>query len=335
MDRMRFAIYPLARRCHLKRLISLSGQYSVFPFYHAIAEQQPAHLAHVYRVRTLKEFEQDLDQLLIEFEPLSLGDYLRHAGEGKSKVKGKRTMVLSFDDGLIECHQHIVPLLKRKGIPAVFFLNNKFIDNKGLFYRYKASLLIHQVREDCRAMERVSEFLKIKSEQVEKSLLMIGFDQRALLDTLALKAELDFSMYLNHSPVYLSSDEVKDLLRWGFDIGGHSSEHMDFTLLDAPEMVVQIKESIDDLQQRFGIESRYFSFPFTSNGVPRQAIERILNEGIAEVLLGTAGLKKTGQPGFIQRIPMEGFRKPAEDALKAEYLYYLLKKPLGRNTLRY
>lgn len=331
MNRARKAILPVAHKCNLNRLIKLSGQNSVFPFYHTIAEKQAPHLAHIYRVRSPKEFEQDLEQLLKEFEPSSLGDYLARTG----KNKGKRAMVLTFDDGLRECHTHIAPLLKKKGIPAVFFLNNKFIDNKGLFYRYKASLLIHQVREDCRAMERISEFLKIHAEQVEKSLLMIGFDQRALLDTLALKAELDFSIYLNHTPVYLSTGEVKDLLKWGFDIGGHSSEHTDFTLLDASEMVVQIKESIDDLQKRFGIGSRYFSFPFTSNGVPLHVIESVLDKGIAEVLLGTSGLKNTGRKGYIQRVAMEDFRISAEDALKTEYLYYLLKKPLGRNRLRY
>jgi peptidoglycan/xylan/chitin deacetylase (PgdA/CDA1 family) len=184
-------------------------------------------------------------------------------------------------------------------------------------------------------MERVSEFLKIKDEQVEKSLLMIGYNQKALLDTLALKAELDFSIYLNHSPVYLSSAEVEDILHSGFDIGGHSSEHMDFSLLDASEMELQIKESIDDLQKRFGIGSRYFSFPFTSDGVPLQVIENVLDKGFSEVLLGTSGLKNTGRKGYIQRIPMEDYRMSAEDAMKTEYFYYLLKKPLGRNRLRY
>ena len=331
MDRTRKAILPLAHKCKLPLLIRLSGQHCVFPFYHTVAEQQPPHLAHVYRVRTPKEFEQDMDLLLKEFEPVSLGDYLSRP----DKDKGKTTMVLSFDDGLKECHTHIAPLLKKKGIPAVFFLNNSFIDNKGLFYRYKASLLVHRVKEDSKARKQTSEILKIKDEQLEKFLMMIGFNQRDLIDALAEKAGLDFAKYLNQSPVYLNSNEVEDLIKWGFEIGGHSTEHMDFTLLNDSEMVLQIKESIDDLQNRFGLGSRYFSFPFTSNGVPLQVIESVLDEGIAEVLMGTAGLKNTGRRGFIQRIPMEDFRMPAEDALKTEYLYYLLKKPLGRNRLRY
>jgi len=331
MDRMRNFIAPLARHCNLKRLIGLTGQGTVFPFYHTVAEQQPPHLAFVYRVRTPKEFEQDLDQLLQEFEPINLGDYLAN----RSTPSFKRSMLLSFDDGLLGCHEFIAPLLRKKGIPAVFFLNNRFIDNRGLFYRYKISLLIDRVREDCKALQRVSEYLRIKPEQAEKSLLMITFDQRALLDKLAVQAALDFSLYLNHTPVYLSSDQVRDLLDWGFDIGGHSSEHMDFANLSSTEMVVQIKESMDDLQKRFGMASRYFSFPFSSNGIPRKVINHILDRQITEALMGTAGLKRTGRRAFIQRIPMEDFRNPATEALQTEYLYYLLKMPLGKNRLRY
>ena len=291
MDRIRSFIGPLARKCNLNRLIRLTGQNLVFPFYHTVAEQQPPHLAFVYRVRTPKEFEQDLDQLLQVFEPMSLGDYLAD----RSTPSGKKSMLLSFDDGLVECHRFIAPLLRKKGIPAVFFLNNRFIDNKGLFYRYKTSLLINRVREDCKAMERVSQYLKIDTGQVADSLLMVSYDQRALLDKLALKAELDFSLYLNHTPVYLSTDQVEDLIAWGFDIGGHSSDHMDFARLSTTEMVVQIKESMDDLQKRFGIVSRYFSFPFTSDGIPRQVIDHVLDTQMAEVLMGTAGLKRTGR----------------------------------------
>lgn len=330
MDHFRKAIQPLASKCKLNSLIRLSGHYGIFPFYHTVARQQAPHFAHVYRARSPEEFEGDLDLLLKEFEAVSLGDYMSQTGNNK----GKRSMVLSFDDGLKECHTHIAPLLRKKGVPAVFFLNNHFIDNRELFYRYKVSLLIQKVREDSNAMEQIRDFLKIKASQLDKTLKMISFDQGALINTLAEMTGLNFSEYLNHSPVYLNYPEVKDLLQWGFEIGGHSFEHVDFTLLDTSQMVEQIKESIENLQKRFDIGTRYFSFPFSSDGVPLPVIESLLDEGIAEVLMGTAGLKHTGRKGFIQRIPMEAFGKGAEDALKTEYLYYLLKKPLGRNRLR-
>lgn len=321
----------MARPMKLDSLIARSGQTSIFPFYHTVSPESLPHISHLYRVHKPAEFEKDLDQLLLHFEALSLGDYLENKGEERTKPN----MVLTFDDGLKGCYDFIAPLLKSKGVPATFFLNNRFIDNKGLFYRYKASLLVHQVRDDCRAKEKVADFLKIDKEQVEASIKMIAWDQRTLLDALAKEAELDYSGYLRSKSVYMNKGEIESLIEWGFDIGAHSTDHVDFASLDAGAMIEQVKASIKDLQKRFGIQTAYFSFPFTSDGVPREVIDALLEDGTARALLGTAGFKRTGKHAYIQRIPMEKYETPALDTLKAEYLYYLLKMPLGRNRLRY
>lgn len=323
-------IARVARSMDLKRLIKLSGQNLIFPFYHAVSEEAIPHVSHLYRVPTPEEFEKDLDLLLKHFEPMDMETYLAL----DRNEKGRRGMVLTFDDGLKECHQIIAPLLRKKGIPAVFFLNNRFIDNHGLFYRYKASLIIHQVRDDCRHMERVSAFLKIPQTYVEKSIRMIGPQQSSLLDILARESGIEYSAYLRDQPVYMTSREIEDLLKWGFDIGGHSLDHQNFSSMKEEEILEQVKMSIDDLIKRFSLNTRYFSFPFTSDGIPRSVIHKLLDEEVASALMGTAGLKKTGRQNYIQRIPMEGFRASALETLQTEYLYYLLKAPLGKNRLR-
>ena len=321
----------LSRPLKLYRMISWTGQRSIFPFYHTVSPEPLPHISPLYRVLTPEEFEKDLDQLLFYYEPLSLGEYL----EGGKGNAGKAKMVLSFDDGLAGCKQYIAPLLLKKGIPAVFFLNNRFIDNRGLFYRYKASLLIHRSKHDCRIREKLAAFLKIREEQVEDSIRMIGWNQRALLDAMAVEAEVDYAGYQRAKQVYMTKAEVKELLKRGFDVGAHSSEHMDFGTLDPDQMVEQVRSSVKDLQKRFDITTAFFSFPFTSDAVPEAVIERLLEDGSMDALLGTAGLKQTGRPAYIQRIPMDKYQSTALETLKAEYFYYLLKMPLGKNRLRY
>ena len=97
----------------------------------------------------------------------------------------RKQMVLSFDDGLVECHQVIAPLLMTKGVPATFFLNNHFIDNRDLFFRYKASLIIDQVISECKTREKAAEYLAIPEQQVPEAIRMIKFGQQVLLDELA------------------------------------------------------------------------------------------------------------------------------------------------------
>lgn len=330
---------PLARRMDPGRLIHLSGQPDIFPFYHVVSGFHLPHVRHLYRYRREDEFERDLEEMLQWFEPIAPGEYLEsgsHAKKGRrAKGGGKRRMVLSFDDGLAECHQVVAPMLLRKGIPAAFFLNNHFIDNRGLFFRYKASLIADRIISECKAREKASEYLKIPENQVVRAVLMVRQHQQALLDELARKVDLDFVEYLRDQPVYMNSQQVRELVEWGFDIGGHSTDHADFSLLDPEETCRQVSDSIEDLQQRFGVPTRYFSFPYTSHGISKDVIHRLLDELRVDLLLGTAGLKKTGREDFIQRIPMEKLEVPSMEVLKTEYLFYLIKKPLGRNTLRY
>lgn len=322
-------IAPVSRYVGLETLIGMSGRRDIFPFYHLISDKPLPHIRHMYSYRDIRGFETDLEYMLKYFEPIGMSEYLRMV----NRPRGKRFMVLSFDDGLAECYDHIVPVLKRKGVPALFLLNNRFIDNHDLFYRYKASLLVERVTGNRAALESVAEFLAVPEEQVVRALMMVNYRQRSLLDALAPVAEVDFRRYLDENPVYLDSAQIREMVDQGFGIGGHSDDHADFSLLEPGEIREQVAASLDDLEERFGSVTRYFSFPFTTSGIPAMVIHGLLDNGTADALLGTGGLKITGRKEYIQRIPMEALGLPAMDTLKAEYLYYILKKPLGKNRI--
>ena len=155
----------------LKNLVRLTGQPVIFPFYHVVSDEYLPHIRHLYRYRNVDQFEKDMDELLAIFEPLSLTEYL----EEPERKRGRRCMVLSFDDGLWECHQVIAPVLRKKGIPAVFFLNNQFIDNQGLFYRYKASIIIDRILSDCKSREKAAEYLVVPDYQVADAIRIVNY----------------------------------------------------------------------------------------------------------------------------------------------------------------
>jgi peptidoglycan/xylan/chitin deacetylase (PgdA/CDA1 family) len=324
-------------------LIALSGQHDVFPFYHSVSSHELPHIRHLYTLRTPGEFEQDLDEFLRWYEPVSLADYLKDAEEYGSRgverkaglEKRKPKMVLSFDDGLAECHAVVAPLLMKKGIPAVFFLNNDFIDNRDLFFRYKASILVDRVSSDERAMKRLAEYLGIPEAHIVKAIMKVRYPQKPLLDNLAEEVEVDFIQYVRTQPVYMTTAQVSDLVQWGFELGAHSRDHAEFSLLEEGVMATRVSQSVKDIKKRFGIHTAYFSFPFTSDGIPKEVLDSILDERVADALFGTAGLKNTGHPRLIQRIPMEVSGLSGPDMLKTEYFYYLVKGLFGRNRYRY
>jgi len=112
-----------------KLLIKLSGKKIIYPFYHIISDNPPPHIKHLYPIRSVKQFEKDLDFLQKYFT----------ASEFDSG-NNKPQFILSFDDGLSEVYDIVAPILKRRNIPAIFFVNSAFVDNKDIFKNYIFSL---------------------------------------------------------------------------------------------------------------------------------------------------------------------------------------------------
>ena len=59
----------------------------------------------------------------------------------------ERSLVVTFDDGLREQYEHAVPVLRRLGIPALFFVNTRPIETGTVSSVHK----IHQLRSQVRA----------------------------------------------------------------------------------------------------------------------------------------------------------------------------------------
>ena len=90
------------------------------PFYHSVQKEAPLpHIQHLYELRTLADFEKDLDFLLKYYEPIDLAGLLEQLKLGKPFERN--TFFLSFDDGLREIADWIAPLLFKKRDSSYFF----------------------------------------------------------------------------------------------------------------------------------------------------------------------------------------------------------------------
>jgi peptidoglycan/xylan/chitin deacetylase (PgdA/CDA1 family) len=319
---------------NLEKSIQNSSIKIIFPFYHAVNDNPGAHLKHLYPIKSRNEFTEDLDKLLQYYEPLS-PDFLIN-GIPKYDRPG---FILSFDDGLREVKEVIAPLLLSKGIPSIFFLNNNFIDNKGLFFRYKVSILVDRI---IKKGLRNSEFKEIQlffgknffktNAGLIKKLYSLDFKSRHLPDKIARILDLSFEDYLGHYKPYLEHEEILDLKKKGFYLGAHSREHPEFYNLDGESQEDEIKESLLDIKHRFHLEYSFFAFPFTDYGVDSRVFESLYNspEKILDASFGTSGFKTPGKFPHYQRLSMEKYSGNSEKIIKTEYLYHRLKKFAGR-----
>ncbi|MFK8060280.1 MAG: polysaccharide deacetylase family protein [Polaribacter sp.] len=69
-------------------------------------------------------------------------------------------------------------------------------------------------------------------------------------------------VFLENEKPYLSSQQVKELIKGGFDIGSHSKTHPVFSRLDYINFENEILESINFLEKKFKYKIKSFSYPF-------------------------------------------------------------------------
>lgn len=297
------------------------------PFYHTIGEvQNLPHITHLYSPRSPQQFEKDLDYLLKYFVPVDL-NFLKQ--QLYLNQPNKNYFHLTFDDGLREFYDIAAPILLKKGIPATVFLNTAFVDNQDLFFRYKASLIIDFLNKNNIIEERKKRIHQIATEGI----LAINFSSRKKLDEIAEVLNINFHDWLKKYEPYLTTVQIKRLHHQGFTFGGHSINHPLFSEINLTEQVRQATDSVLFANKITQDKTNAFAFPFTDFGVSNEFFQQVFNEKMIDISFGTAGLKKQRFLQHFQRFPMEGTDWAAEDLIKTEYLYYIVKSAFGKNKI--
>jgi len=319
----RFVSKQFGKLVPLQSLLKLTTP--VFqPFYHVVSDEKLPHILN-YKYRNVSEVEKELEFYLQHFKPVSLDELL------KTKNGHRNIFHLSFDDGLKECAEIIAPVLLKKGIPATFFVNPGFVDNQKLFHKYKASLILNHLKmiPDF----QVERFLKkhhLQGEYILKATIL----QENILDEAATILGINFNDFLENQKPYLTTIQILNLKNEGFSIGAHSFNHPEFWKISEKEQMKEVKKSMNWLSEKINPAIKAFSFPFTDSGVSLKVLESLKSENICDVTFGTAGIKYDELEYHFQRYPVE---RPGDfvQNLKAELVYFVLRKQIGKATVKH
>jgi peptidoglycan/xylan/chitin deacetylase (PgdA/CDA1 family) len=324
-----------SRLLGLDFLIKVSNQGLLLPFYHTVSDRDLLHIKHLYPITSVKRFNEDLDFFQKTFKPVS-HKYLLESVENKS-LRKEKTFFLSFDDGLREFHDVVAPILKNRGIPACCFVNSGFVDNKDMFFRMKASILIEKILKKDLTLGQKNFIVEIFEQnelkyQKATDLLKINDANKHILDTLAPVLDISFSEYLSVHQPYLTSDQIDNLIQQEFTFGVHSATHLYYPDLTEEMQIEQTLNCIQFMTEKFKIKENLFSFPYTDFEIKKSFFDAIKNE--VELSFGTANLKLDEIETNFQRIPMEIWdRKSARSIVKSEYVYFIIKMMLGKQII--
>jgi hypothetical protein len=142
-------------------------------------------------------------------------------------------------------------------------------------------------------------------------LLSIKYSERTLVAELAAIARVDLDDYRKERRPYLTSEEVKTMIRHGFTVGAHSHDHPYYAELPLSDQIAQTATSMDMLASRFGCKLKAFAFPHSDAGVDPQFFKEVFSSGLLQVSFGTGGMVRHFHPKNLERVNMEKTAAPA------------------------
>ncbi|MEP6711836.1 MAG: polysaccharide deacetylase family protein [Ferruginibacter sp.] len=334
MSQLKNIFYQASSFLPMQYLQKISPVTTLLPYQHTVSDQSLPHVKHLYSYKTVKQFTADLETLLKHYTPVSPDDVLQHINSNTPLPK--KTFLLTFDDGFREVYDIIAPLLQSKGVPALFFINPAFIDNRELFFRCKTSLLIDELLKT-----RKANFIKLYQDHLNisgaSSVKIIDSLKKLtngdMLDELAKKINYSFVDFLKNQRPFLTTENLISLKKRGFTIGAHSMNHPYYENLNLPEQVAQTVDSCNYVQQNTGINKQYFSFPYSDEHLQQNLFNELKKTNV-DLLFGIQNQKEELNNKMLHRFNAERPFVTLDKQIKGILLMTAINKLRGKNKVQ-
>ena len=248
-------------------------------YYHYV-RPTPADMPH-FRYLHLEDFRAQLDYLGEQHGFVERADFLEAVRGGGDMPRG---VVLTFDDGLRDHVDYMLPELERRGLWGMFFISTGIYESGKLLAPHRAHHLlgIHggvdmlaalqgQITQDMLVDEHREEFHSNTYADQDNDSATSEFKRilNYFMESAARKAVLDSMMteYCDEAALfealYIKPVEIRLLADKGMIIGSHSVSHPIFSTLSPKAQEREITDSFNFLEGvSGGLSLRIFCYPY-------------------------------------------------------------------------
>lgn len=237
-------------------------------------------------VISLKTFARHMEYLAKRYPIISLEDAVRQCQSGRPERKDQ--IVLTFDDGFRDNYDIVFPILKRKGLPAAFFINTDYVNTDTVPWYWEIS--------------RYGAGRAIFDRMKASDLTAINKELAYLKEKKGLK-EIDNG----RDDICVTWAQAQTMAEGGMSIGSHAASHRSLTRIPFEEAVDDIKKSKAAIEKNINVSCDYFSFPFGgASDYNKPLIDYIKKAGYKACLLNIHGYNHlTGGMPVFNRIIMD------------------------------
>jgi peptidoglycan/xylan/chitin deacetylase (PgdA/CDA1 family) len=322
--------YNLCAALPLSILRSFASVGTLMPYHHTISNEALPHIQHLYKYKNANEFIKDVDFFLKHYTAVSVCDLVEHIN--KNKTLPKNSFLLTFDDGFKEIHETIAPILEKKGVPAIFFINPAFVDNKALAISCKKSLLISELLNNKTTIEIFRKALNLQEATIEKIILNFKtnkFLQDIFFNDVANEIGFSFDDYAVNAKPYATTSQLINLKQRGFTIGAHSWSHPYYDTITLEKQIQETLSSCNYIKENFSEKELCFSFPYSDVKISELFFEKLKNEPI-DLFFGIQNQREELKNKMVHRFNGERPEVATEKLIKGILFYVGLKKRFGK-----
>jgi peptidoglycan/xylan/chitin deacetylase (PgdA/CDA1 family) len=237
-----------------------------------------------------QQFEAALKFITRHYTPVSLQEVIT-AAEGEALPP--RPILLTFDDAYASVSKVAASSCVASGVPAVLFANGGFLDNRHLAMEnlicYVANVHgLKTVNAAIRSVEGIDRTqVKSLSQVFSRFLPRTSLAGReAFRRSLVKFADISEADLAAEAGLYLSSQQLRELTQFGFEIGNHTYSHANCRTLSPSDFVTEIDRNRSVLEGISGTEVTSFSVPYGSSiDLPEELAQHLCRSGYKAVFL--------------------------------------------------
>jgi hypothetical protein len=169
----------------------------------------------------------------------------------------------------------------------------------------------------------------VENPDLPTALRAIPWARRTVLDHIGTVCGCDFDRFLKTYQPYLTTAQVKEMMRDGFEFGGHSIDHPLYAEIGVTEQLRQTRESMRFVKETFAPKRAVFAFPHMDRAVSLGFFDMVQKEGTVEATFGTSAPAKDSVAKSYQRFTMEKTRLTAAGVLGRQAVRTLKKRAIG------
>jgi len=231
----------------------------------------------------------------------SLGKFLTEADWEEAKAgKPQSGILLTFDDGLKDHFDYVLPILVERGIFGIFFVNTAPIESNCVlpvhlthkllslgkssemleFFQNKVPKTLWRKQDQGILGKRYKKQLELNSNIAIKKIVNYLFSEFDLSEILESAAQKFLTISLNElsSKWYLSEQEIREIDNMGMKIGSHTSTHRLLSKLNRSEIYTELYESKVTLERIVGKTVNEFCYPYGGRDSYNEEVIEILTD---------------------------------------------------------